>query len=365
MNIFIYTHKQLFLQKQTFPDYDLFHIQLWLNEYRTSPNTYITYRVVALRFYLWLKYKKLTLSTIKYSDLQMYLDFIQDPNPDWCGKRTRFNHDTWRPFLKELSPHAINHNLKLLKQMFAYLYNIEYLSSNPYKSKIQYSSPSPSESRALRQSHCLSSLEFDLISNFISQMPEDSVLMHDKKVRTRWIFQVLLFTGCRRTEVSNATMEDIFFTGKKLWLKVCGKGNKVGYVPLSRQFELSLNEYRLYFNLPPICERLTPENHIPLIIKSKINHKFMFLSSKLIWNIVKTTCVDLANGTIDEIVSIRLRKVSPHWLRHTYASLQVDSGIDLRCIQANMRHSSIETTLLYLFVEPDQRHHETITKFGC
>lgn len=49
-----------------------------------------------------------------------------------------------------------------------------------------------------------------------------------------------------------------------------------------------------------------------------------------------------------------------HWLRHSAASHQADAGTDIRFIQKNLRHASIETTGLYLHAEDDRRHAHTV-----
>ena len=59
-----------------------------------------------------------------------------------------------------------------------------------------------------------------------------------------------------------------------------------------------------------------------------------------------------------------LRCASTHWLRHTAAMLQADAGTDLRFIQKNLRHASLETTAIYLHAEDDCRHEATTTKLA-
>jgi site-specific recombinase XerD len=59
-----------------------------------------------------------------------------------------------------------------------------------------------------------------------------------------------------------------------------------------------------------------------------------------------------------------LRRASTHWLRHSAASHQADAGTDLRFIQKNMRHASIQTTGIYLHAEDDKRHTETVREDG-
>jgi integrase/recombinase XerC len=54
-----------------------------------------------------------------------------------------------------------------------------------------------------------------------------------------------------------------------------------------------------------------------------------------------------------------LRRASTHWQRHTAATQQADAGNDIRFIQKNLRHASIETTAIYLHAEDDRRHSQT------
>ena len=54
-----------------------------------------------------------------------------------------------------------------------------------------------------------------------------------------------------------------------------------------------------------------------------------------------------------------LRRASTHWLRHTAATHQADAGTDLRFIQKNLRHASLDTTSIYLHAEDDERHRKT------
>ncbi|MCY0853528.1 tyrosine-type recombinase/integrase [Cupriavidus sp. D39] len=61
----------------------------------------------------------------------------------------------------------------------------------------------------------------------------------------------------------------------------------------------------------------------------------------------------------DPIGAATLRRASTHWLRHAAASHQADAGTDIRFIQKNLRHASIETTGIYLHAEDDRRHAQT------
>ena len=64
--------------------------------------------------------------------------------------------------------------------------------------------------------------------------------------------------------------------------------------------------------------------------------------------------------TSDPVGAATLARASPHWLRHSAASHQADAGTDIRFIQKNLRHASIETTGIYLHAEDDRRHAHTV-----
>lgn len=364
MRHFIASNQNHFLHNLDFNlsyDDDVHHIALWLNEY--SGYTYVTYRIVVLRFYLWLKHKHLLLKNVQRINLLEYIEFMQDPNEDWIGKRRPFLHPEWRPFRKPVCCYAIQENMRIIRQLYHYLYNSSYLNINPARQCFKFNSLSVNN--LSKRNHCLTRKELNLIGDFIAKLPDKTDAQYYYKIRSRWIFQLLLFTGCRKSELSNATMDDFIIVRNKLWLQVIGKGNKYGRIPILTHLELRLNWYRSIYNLPAIRDKITSERNIPLIIMSKYSEKeYKPVTHDYIYYSVKSICRSLANTLLcSESIRNRLRLMSPHWLRHTSATIQIDSGIDIRTVQANLRHSSISTTLLYLHLDDDIRHHETVTKF--
>ena len=85
------------------------------------------------------------------------------------------------------------------------------------------------------------------------------------------------------------------------------------------------------------------------------------LTPTSIYLVVKIAFARIATelAATDPARAALLRRASTHWLRHTAATHQADAGTDLRHIQRNLRHASIDTTAIYLHVEDDERHQRT------
>ena len=138
---------------------------------------------------------------------------------------------------------------------------------------------------------------------------------------------------------------------------------KYGELAIVPNLEEALNKYRTFYGLPAIRSRVDIEMDIPLVIRAKCNNEFLGVHSATIWHNIKKICLGLAKITTNKAFAKKLKKVSPHWFRHTSATLQVDAGIEIRIVQQMMRHKSIETTMKYQHVAKDRQHDEMAAKF--
>jgi integrase len=204
--------------------------------------------------------------------------------------------------------------------------------------------------------------EWDYLREFIETLPQDNAKNKFEYERTKWIFSLLYLTGCRRSEVINARMSDFVSKRSQWWLKVVGKGNKYGEIPVPNELLSALIRYRKSLGLAEYPNPL--ETELPLIY-SKYG-KLKPISDSMLYKIIKTTCNNLADQlkADDPASAFVIARVSTHWMRHTSATHQVDAGIDIRVVKENLRHSMLETTMKYQHTEADSRHDETIKKFG-
>ena len=176
----------------------------------------------------------------------------------------------------------------------------------------------------------------DEIKRLISSVNVDSEFGQ----RNKTIIEVLYGTGIRVSELIELKLSNIFF--KENILKVTGKGNKERFVPLGK---IAIIEIKKYLN-----------NRDKLKINSKfsdilfLNRYGRQLTRSMIFKIINDSS---KNAEID-------KKISPHTLRHSYATHLLKNGADLRTIQLILGHESITTTEIYTHL--DTFHLEDVLK---
>ncbi|MBC6356137.1 site-specific tyrosine recombinase XerD [Lactobacillus helsingborgensis] len=148
-------------------------------------------------------------------------------------------------------------------------------------------------------------------------------------LRDRALLETLYATGIRVSELINLKFNDLHEELKLI--KVFGKGSKERLIPIS---EVALSWIESY------KEKVRD----PLILKVGQNCDFIFLNSRgtaltrqAVWQIIKKYC---------NMAGIQ-KNVTPHTLRHTFATHLLENGADLRVVQEILGHSDISTTQIY------------------
>ena len=158
--------------------------------------------------------------------------------------------------------------------------------------------------------------------------------------RNRTIIEVLYGTGMRVSELVNLKLSNIFF--KENLIKIIGKGNKERFVPLGR---IASNEIREYLK---IRDNSVIDSKFSDIVF--LNRYGRGLTRSMIFKIIS-----------DSYKKIGLyKKISPHTLRHSFATHLLKNGADLRTIQIILGHESITTTEIYTHL--DTYHLEEVLK---
>ena len=151
-------------------------------------------------------------------------------------------------------------------------------------------------------------------------------------LRDRAILEMIYSSGLRASEVINIKMGDINFEAG--FITILGKGSKERVVPIN---EVALTTVREYI-----------EKSRPNLLKKRNSH-YLFLAKggkpmtrQRLWQLIKKYSSELSIS------------ISPHTLRHCFASHLLDGGADLRALQKMLGHTDISTTQIYTKVTPER-----------
>jgi integrase/recombinase XerD len=152
--------------------------------------------------------------------------------------------------------------------------------------------------------------------------------------RDRALLEMLYATGCRASEVSNLRLRDVHLEDGFAMCR--GKGNKERLVPLGVR---AADAYRLYLD----------EERPGLAARASADPSWAFLSYRgrrlrreRIWELLKRYARRVGAPA----------SVSPHTMRHSFATHLLAGGADLRLVQEMLGHASIATTQIYTHVDP-------------
>jgi len=176
-------------------------------------------------------------------------------------------------------------------------------------------------------------LSVDEIAKLLNSIPENN----ERGLRYKAMFELLYATGLRVSELVNLKLEDIDLDVG--YLRVVGKGEKERIVPIGKRAIYLVKKYLEF--------RLKKYPTARALFVSKLNRK---LSRIEFWEQLKKYA---RNAGI-------LKPISPHTIRHAFATHLLAGGADLRTLQEMLGHSSISTTQIYTHV--DREHLKEIHK---
>ena len=219
---------------------------------------------------------------------------------------------------KKLNPRSQARIISGLRSFFDYLVFEEYRNTNPTDLL-----ETPKIGTKLPDT--LSQDEIDALINAID-------LSHLQGERNRTIFETIYSCGLRVSEAITLKNSDLFF--EEGFIRVLGKGNKERYVPIHENAQRYITMYQ-----KAIRSHILPQKSFEDTLF--LNRRGKGLSRQMIFMILK----DLA-------LKIDLKKkISPHTLRHSFATHLLQNGADLRAIQQMLGHESITTTEVYVHVD--------------
>jgi integrase/recombinase XerD len=174
----------------------------------------------------------------------------------------------------------------------------------------------------------------------VEQLLEQPDITADTGFRDRTMLELMYATGLRVSELVNLKLDDIEW--EKGHLDCLGKGSKQRRIPIGRAALDWLTRYM------PIRKRLLRDETTPLLFVEK---KGKPVTRQKFWKIVT-----------DYARMAQLPNVTPHTLRHSFATVLLQHGADLRSVQMMLGHSDLGTTQIYTHVT-DERLKKSYQKF--
>ena len=170
-----------------------------------------------------------------------------------------------------------------------------------------------------------------LSENEITKLIDSVDLSYNFGQRNKTIIEILYGTGIRVSELINLKLSNIFFNEKII--KIIGKGNKERFVPLG---DIASNQIKVYLNHRN--KNIVDPEFSDILFLNRYGRK---LTRSMIFKIVT-----------DASKRINIHKrISPHTLRHSFATHLLKNGADLRTIQIILGHESITTTEIYTHLD--------------
>ena len=264
--------------------------------------------------------RKLSLETIrnyKY-DLEHFVLFLKDKNVSSFKDVTTSLIEEYLVVLSGFDSKTVSRNITSINNLFVFLLKDKKISRNPCefidRPKLDKKLPD--------------TLSVDEVSNLL-----DIPLKTNFDYRNKAMLEILYGCGLRISEVINLTTRDVDF--ENAVIRCFGKGSKERIVPL--------NDYAIYY-----IKSYLEVRHF--LIKSK-NTDYLFLNN----HGNKMT----RQGFLKNLQKILKEKgitknVTPHMLRHSFATHCLSGGADLRSIQMLLGHSDINTTKIYTHISREQ-----------
>ena len=232
--------------------------------------------------------------------------------------------DLIRRFLEHLDAHqyssaTLARKIATLRSFFKWAVRHKLSSLNP-----MVAIRTPRQTKRLPKA-----ITIEQVEQLLSAPDEKDVL----GTRDRAILQTLYSTGLRVSELVGLTFADVDFEQKVLRVK--GKGNKDRLVPLGQRALDTMGRY---------VERLRTDPRFASVLKGEADKTPLFINKhgKRLSSRSVRRKLDKYLGQVGLDSSI-----SPHTLRHTFATHLLDNGADLRSVQALLGHQSLSTTQVY------------------
>jgi site-specific recombinase XerD len=179
--------------------------------------------------------------------------------------------------------------------------------------------------------------------------------------RLRFVLDFAYATGLRASELVHATLGAIEVDHEERWLHVVGKGNRAGRVTLPPIAKSALDRYLVHRGLPTTPKKWNPQTPLVGDIGGEAG-----INRARLWVVMKRFFATVADLLAEDNPAFaeKLRRATPHWMRHTHATHALQGGAELTAVRDNLRHASIATTSIYLHSDDVKRARQMAAVFA-
>jgi len=286
------------------------HIVAFLNsliiEKGLSKNTIQSYESDIYQLYQWnISKNKKRIIEIKKIDTSQYISYL---------------------FNQNLKSTSVNRKISSLKTFFNFLLKKKLIKANPFADQIM-----PKKPVSLPKS-----ISEDDVVKLLDAPKADSLI----GLRDKAMLELLYASGVRISELVNIKFSDLDL--ERNIIKVFGKGSKERLVPFGEDAAQCISAY--------IDERKKNKD-IASIKYIFLNNRGSKISRHAFWHRLKEYCLEIGLKS----------DISPHTLRHAFATHLLNRGADLRSVQVLLGHSDLSTTQIYTHIAK-QRLSELVKK---
>ena len=215
---------------------------------------------------------------------------------------------------KKMTTSSMSRNLCSIKSFHRFLTEDHYVKTNVAK---EISAPK-------MEKKLPTVLSIEEVTRLLDTVQGDKPL----DLRNQAMLEMIYGTGLRVSELCNIKITDLRFTSKQI--RVFGKGSKERIVPIN---DYALQKIRNYMM-----------NARPILLNNKKDQGYLFLNNH--GEVITRVGFFKILKNLTELAGIE-KNISPHTLRHSYATHLLEAGVDIRLIQELLGHEDIATTQIY------------------
>lgn len=267
------------------------------NECQLADNSILAYRNDLKRFQQWLGGKEITKLTIQ--KLADYVVFLKK---------------------SKLAPSSISRNVVSLRVFFNYLQLEGIVAKNV--------------AELLGSQKLWQRIPHVMTIGTVEKLLQAPCNKDTYPLRDKALLELLYATGCRASEVVNLTLNNLHLESG--YCRYHGKGGKQRLVPLASRAIRSLTEY-IQQERPMLAECISDQQPERVILSRRGRP----LRREAVWELVKKYAARVGAP----------KEISPHSLRHSFATHMLAGGADMRQVQELLGHASIATTQIYTHVD--------------